>query len=81
MPGILVSKERNPEACRKTAGTTYLGRGPLGAGRRMAGPADGLRRQPRRADHEHRDQQGRQPGRDLVGAPPQRVTVQAQPAR
>jgi hypothetical protein len=45
------------------------------------GPAGGRRRQHRCAGQEHRNQQAREAGGDLVGAPPQRVLVQAQPAR
>jgi hypothetical protein len=47
----------------------------------LARPADCRRRQEGCADQEHRQQQGQEAGRDLVGAPPQRVAIQAQLAR
>ena len=50
-------------------------------GRRAARPADGRHRQEGRTDQEHREQHDGGAGRDSVGAPPQRVAVQAQLAR
>src|SRR5215470_15698720 len=56
-------------------------RGPLGGGRGVTCPAGRRHRQHGCAGQEHRYQQRRQAGRDLVDAPAQRVAIQAQPAR
>src|SRR5262249_50253089 len=75
-------------ACSQTAGTgppqtpapRPAPRAPPRAPGGPPAPPPRPRRQHRRAGQDPRDQQGREAGRDLVGPPPQRVTVQAQPA-
>ena len=57
------------------------GHGLLSGRRGMPDPAHGHRRQHGRTGQEHRNEHCRDTRCDLVGAPPQRVAVQAKPAR